>query len=401
MNAHAWETDPGRRGEFFRQLQQLSTRIHATRKIDDIMLDVSGAICSLFGADRLTIYTVGDDKASLVSKVKTGLASFRQLRLPISALSVAGYAALSRRVLNLHDVYDENELRQYAAELRFQQGVDRRTGYRTREMLVLPILHGDQVIGVFQLINNLLGGAFSSTIVDGACSLCETLAVAFAQRSQEEVRERGDFAAAIRDSVLPRSQVEQALQHARASGQDIEDVLIDDFRLKLPVVGRALADHFALPYLSHHPERRVPTDLVAALDRASAARQQWLPVARNGDGLYLACVDPELARRDGTVAALFPDARPVFCVTTRRDFAAMLDHYFGPASPSTPAMPQSAAAMPGPLQHTQLVNAVSALVAGSHERGLSDLRIETAPGERPGEIRFTVSGIMQLWEPSR
>ena len=391
MSALAWETDPGRRGEFFRQLQQLTTQIHATRNVDEIMLDVSAGICSLFGADRLSIYVVGEDKASLVSKVKTGLSSFRQLRLPISALSVAGYAALSRRILNLHDVYDESELQGYAPELRFQQGVDRRTGYRTREMLVIPILHDGAVIGVFQLINNLLGGAFSATVAEGASSLCETLAVAFAQRRQEEVRERGGFAGAIRETALPRGQVEQALQHARASGQDIEDVLIDDFRLKLPVVGRALADHFAVPYLSHHPERRVPTELIATLDRAAAARQQWLPVARNDNGVYVACVDPEQARIGGTVAALFPDARPVYCVTTRRDFAAMLDHYYGleTAAGSQPALI-------GAAQQSQLVTAVAALVAGSHEQGLSDLRIETAPGERPGEIRFTVSGVMRL-----
>ncbi len=390
MSAQAWETDPGRRGAFFRQLQQLTTQIHATRNVDEIMLDVSGGICSLFGADRLSIYVVGEDKASLVSKVKTGLSSFRQLRLPISAMSVAGYAALSRRTLNLIDVYDEDELHRYAPDLRFQQGVDRRTGYRTREMLVIPILHEDTVIGVFQLINNLLGGAFSDTVVEGATSLCETLAVAFAQRSQEEVRERGGFADAIRETVLPRGQVEQALQHARASGQDIEDVLIDDFRLKLPVVGRALADHFAVPYLSHHPERRVPQELLAAIDRMQAANQQWLPVARNDSGVYVACVDPEQARLGGSVAAAFPDARPVFCVTTRRDFAAMLDHYFGPPTVATPAGALGAA------QQSQLLGAVTALVAGSHQQGLSDLRIDTAPGERPGEIRFTVSGVMRL-----
>jgi hypothetical protein len=391
MSAQAWETDPGRRGAFFRQLQQLTTRIHATRNVDEIILDLSSGICSLFGADRLSVYVVGEDKASLVSKVKTGLSSFRQLRLPISALSIAGYAALSRRTLNLHDVYDEDELHRYAPELRFQQGVDRRTGYRTKQMLVIPILHEGTVIGVFQLINNLLGGAFSATVVEGAASLCETLAVAFAQRRQEAVCEREGFTGAICETALPRGQVAQALQHARANGRDIEDVLIDDFHLKLPVVGRALADHFAVPYLSHHPQRRVPAELITGMERAAAARRQWLPVARNDNGVYVACVDPEQARLGGSVAAVFPDARPVFCVTTRRDFAAMLDHYFG----LTAAAPLQPPAL-GAAQQSQLIKTVAALVAGSHEGGLSDLRIETVPGERQGEIRFTVSGIMRL-----
>jgi hypothetical protein len=91
------------------------------------------------------------------------------------------------------------------------------------------------------------------------------------------------------------------------------------------------------------------------------------------------------------VASLYPDARPVYCVTTRRDFAAMLDHYFGPLAAPTPA-----SGALGAGQQKQLLNTIAALVAGTHEGGLSEVRIETAPGERPGEIRFTVSGVMRL-----
>jgi len=41
------------------------------------MLEVSADICALFNADRLTIYSVGEDKQAIVSKVKTGLNSFK------------------------------------------------------------------------------------------------------------------------------------------------------------------------------------------------------------------------------------------------------------------------------------------------------------------------------------
>jgi hypothetical protein len=377
----------GARGDFFRQLQQLTTRIHATRNVDEIMLDLSEGICALFAADRLTIYTVGEDKASLVSKVKTGMASFRQLRLPVSAQSVAGYAALARRLLNLNDVYDAAELQRYAADLRFQQGVDRRTGYRTTQMLVVPIMHDGEVIGVFQLINNLRGGPFDSTVVEGARYLCDTLAIAFAQRQQEAKRERTGFVGALGSRLLPREQVEQAVEQARAQGRDVEDVLLDDFKLKLPVVGRALADHFAVPYLAFHPGRRVPAELLDGMDRAAAEVRQWLPVERNEHALYVVCIDPEQVKADNAVTALFPHTRPVFCVTTRRDFAALLDQYFG-AVAATPPLPHAHA--------DKLVDTVAALVAGSHREGLSDLRIETAPGDKPGEIRFTVSGILRL-----
>lgn len=385
----------GRNGDFFRRLQRLTTQIHATRHADEIMLDQSEAICGLFGADRMTIYTVGEDRASLVSKVKTGMDSFRQLRLPISAQSVAGYAALARRLLNLNDVYDEAELQRYAPELRFQQGVDRRTGYRTTQMLVVPIQHDGEVTGVFQLMNNLEGGAFSGTVVEGARYLCDTLAIAFAQRQQAAPRERAGFVGAIRESVLSRAQVEEAMRQARAQGVDVEDVLLEEHKVRLPVLGRALADHYAVPYLAYHPDRRVPAELLDGLDRAAARAQGWLPVERIEDALYVVCLEPEQVKDAGSVGACFPQARPVPCVTTRRDFAAMLDQYFGPEPASLPAP-----AALSPAHQARLVESVGALVAtlgaSAQRDGLSDLRIETAPGERPGEIRFTVSGVMRL-----
>src|SRR5664279_1049818 len=142
--------------EFTKSLNHVTNKIHATSNIDEIMLDVSRDICTLFNADRLTIYVVGDDKVSLVSKVKTGLNSFKDLKLPIAEQSIAGYAAFRKKMLNLKDVYDEHELAAYSTTLRFLQDVDRRTGYRTKQMLVAPIVDADggDLIGVMQVINN-------------------------------------------------------------------------------------------------------------------------------------------------------------------------------------------------------------------------------------------------------
>ena len=58
MPAGETGTMGARNGEFFRRLQQLTTQIHATRNVDEIMLDQSETICGLFGADRMTIYLV-------------------------------------------------------------------------------------------------------------------------------------------------------------------------------------------------------------------------------------------------------------------------------------------------------------------------------------------------------
>jgi hypothetical protein len=385
------------RAEFFRSLQQLTNRIHATRNIDEIMLDLSADICALLEADRLTIYSMVPDKTAMVSKVKTGLTSFKQLKLPVSAQSIAGYAALSRKLLNLRDVYDEAELQSHAAELRFQQGVDRRTGYRTAQMLVAPILGAGEVMGVVQLINNRARGMFSEMVVDGVRHLCDTLAVAFAQRLSAPLPERARFADAIPESVLPRAEQEQALRTAAATGLDIEDVLLDQTGVKLRAVGRALADCFGVPYLAFHPERRKPAELLAGFTRADALAHQWVPVEENRTGLYVLCVDPELTRQSGSVARFFPQARPVYCVTTRREFGWMLNQYYGsPAEAPPPAAPMAPAPLLSPARQEELIEAVTGMAAGAHRGRLSELRIETTAGDDPSQVRFLVSGVLRL-----
>src|SRR5262247_2069003 len=132
--------DVNSRLNFQKNLQAVTNKIHATTNVDEIMLEVSADICTLFNADRLTIYTVGEDRQSIVSKVKTGLNSFKDLKLPIAEHSIAGFVAMSRKLANIKDVYDDSELRSINPNLRFLQEVDKRTGYRTKQMLVAPII---------------------------------------------------------------------------------------------------------------------------------------------------------------------------------------------------------------------------------------------------------------------
>ena len=68
------------------------------------MLPVSSDICKLFNDEKLTLYAVNDDRTAIASKVKTGLNSSQDLKLPIGTQSIAGYVAIARRMVNIEDV---------------------------------------------------------------------------------------------------------------------------------------------------------------------------------------------------------------------------------------------------------------------------------------------------------
>ncbi|MGD0527973.1 MAG: HD domain-containing phosphohydrolase [Polyangiaceae bacterium] len=74
----------------------------------------------------------------------------REFTMPLSDRSIAGAAALQKRPLNIHDVYDTPE----GSTFHFDPSFDRRIGYLTRSMLTIPLIsQRDEVIGVIQLIN--------------------------------------------------------------------------------------------------------------------------------------------------------------------------------------------------------------------------------------------------------
>ncbi|MFI4941578.1 MAG: GAF domain-containing protein, partial [Burkholderiales bacterium] len=245
---------------FSKKLQTVTNKIHATDNIDEIMLGLSQDICNLFNCDRLTIYALSEDKTAIVSKVKTGLHSFSDLKLPISNQSVAGYAAMTKRIIGICDVYDAAELKSHSPEMHFQRGVDQRTGYRTKEMLVGPIVdaaNGD-LLGVVQLINNLRGGPFADFDAEGLKELCETLAIAFTQRSKASAPVRTKYDMLVTEATISPLEMEKASKLARESDVNVEEILVSEFKVKLPIIGQALSKFFGVPYEPYRADRIRP-----------------------------------------------------------------------------------------------------------------------------------------------
>src|SRR5919204_71824 len=326
----AAQTDVGTRLAFQKQLQAVTNKIHATNNIDEIMLEVSADVCSLFNADRLTIYSVGEDRQSIVSKVKTGLNSFKDLKLPIAEHSIAGFVALAKKTINIRDVYDDNELRAIHPSLRFLQEVDKRTGYRTKQMLVAPIVEGgsNDLIGVIQIINNKAGTPFGALAEEGVAELSQTLAIAFKQRQKPQlIKTKYDYL--IADAVLSAGEFELASRQARKKAMDIEQVLTEEFQVKVPAIGAALSKFFGVPYEAFKPERVKPAELLKNLKREYVEGNQWVPIDDTKDGLVVVCLDPERIRSSRIAANVFPKARIIYRVTTQKDWKETVNQLYG------------------------------------------------------------------------
>lgn len=405
--------DMNNRLEFFKNLQTATNKIHATNNLDEIMLDLSQDLCDLFNADRLTLYVLSEDKTCIVSKIKTGLNSFKDFQLPISAQSIAGYTALSRRVVNLRDVYDDEELKSHSPELRFQRGVDQHTGYRTKQMLVAPLIDEQkhELLGVIQLINNRSGEAFSTIAEEGIKELCKTLAIAFTQRLKPPPLIRSKYSALISEAVLSAAELELATRSARRKSDDIEEVLSREFQVKVGSIGQALSRFFGVPYEPFKPDRVKPTDLLKNLKRDFVEQNHWVPIEEGPEGVVILATDPEFVRNARVINNIFPKAKLTYRVTTNRDFRQTIDQFFGAEGDmasvgdllsgledgSDEESGEISEADLSAAAENELVKLVNKVIIDAYRQGASDIHIEPRPGKEKTAIRFRRDGSLESY----
>jgi type II secretory ATPase GspE/PulE/Tfp pilus assembly ATPase PilB-like protein len=398
---------------FYKQLQHVTARIHETENVEQIMLEASQDICQLFNADRLTLYAVNEDKTAIVSKVKTGLNSSRDLKLPITPQSIAGYVAFSRQMLNLSDVYDDEALKRVHPALTFLKEVDKRSGYRTRQMLVGPILEGDTLLGVLQVINNKNNQPFNDLDVEGLLELCKTLATAIRQRVQkaeEALWQRPTkYDGLVSDGVMTAQELQQCLQEARDAGETAEHGLLTHYKVRPAQIGAALAKFFGVPYEPFDAGRIRSEMLHGSLKREFIKEQGWLPLEESPEGLVVMCRDPEVVRSSRIVPQVFPrSGKFAYRVTTQAEFAQTLEQIFG-ATVEGGSIDELLADMDGAAldegnnddslesaaADNELVKFVNKVIIDAYNQKASDIHIEPMPGKLKTGIRFRIDGTLQ------
>ncbi|HZX31940.1 MAG TPA: ATPase, T2SS/T4P/T4SS family [Rhodocyclaceae bacterium] len=390
---------------FLKNLQTVTNKIHATRNVDEIMLELSQDISSLFNADRLTIYIVSEDKQSIVSKVKMGLNSFKDIKLPINEQSVAGYVAATKKTVNIRDVYDEAELGRHSPKMKFLQEVDKRTGYRSKEMLVAPIVDGEgELLGVLQLINNKAGAPFSTVAEEGAGELGQTLAIALNQRQRPAFAIRSKYDHLVADGLISAADMEQAQRAARQQGGDLEEVLIKDWGVKPAAIGDALWKFFGTPYEPFKADRIKPMDLLRNIKREYVDESRWLPLEENKDGIVILSPDPERVRSSRVANNVFPKSKIIYRVTTNREFVQTVDQFFGALADigsMTDLLSDLGEGEEGvdsgsddisAAADNELVRLVNKIIIEAYQQGASDIHIEPRPGKDKTAVRIRKDG---------
>lgn len=400
----------GNKLAFTKKLQAVTNKIHAARNIDEIILEVSNDLKQLFEAERLTLYVVNEDGKSIISKVKTGLNEFKELKLPINPQSIAGYVAFSKSLLSISDVYDEEELKAISPDIRFLKEVDKKTGFRTKQMLIFPIIDTEDqsMMGVVQVINSLSGMRFPEVMEEAAPEVAKTLAIALNQRKGPATTLITKFDGLVTAGIISTAELELAQRSARKKGKGLEDVLIEEFEVKQPDIGKSLAGFFGVGYEPFKMDRVKPMDLLKPLKREYIDQNGWLPIDETREeGLIIMTPDPEKVRSSRIVSNIFPKhVKITYRVCLQRDFDATMDQFYGAQAMSgdigdilssmedDDEMPAQAADELSAANDNELVKLVNKIIIDAYNQGASDIHIEPYPEKAKTEVRFRKDGTL-------
>jgi len=137
-----------RRLEKLQSILDVAKAMTAERSLERLLGLVVDEAAKVAEADRCTIFLADRDRGQLWSKVAHGTS---EIRFPLGQ-GIAGAVAATGEAIRIDDAY---------ADPRFNQNVDRQSGYRTHNLLTVPMRNTKgEVVGVLQALNRR-DGAFT------------------------------------------------------------------------------------------------------------------------------------------------------------------------------------------------------------------------------------------------
>jgi phosphoserine phosphatase len=131
---------------------EVTSRLAMTADLDELLRHIAQAATQLAEAERASIFLHDPATNELWTKVALGLTQ-REIRLPAGS-GIVGHVFQTNETLLVPEPYDDP---------RFNRDVDRRTGYRTRNLLTVPVKNLERKqIGVLQIVNRI-GGPFTDS----------------------------------------------------------------------------------------------------------------------------------------------------------------------------------------------------------------------------------------------
>ncbi|TKB91246.1 MAG: GAF domain-containing protein [Nitrospira sp.] len=401
------------KAEHAEHVKRITTQIHAASNLDQILLDLHKDILSLFDAEDLTLFAFDAEKKEIFSKVPH-IDGVEEVRIPITEQSLAGFCAKYLRPVNIADAYNIPELQGIHPSLLHDTSYDKRTGFRTKQVLTYPIVADNKyLMGVLQLLNKKSGSRFTRKDEEVVDEIAKALGIAFFNLRKSSKKNPTKFDLLVSNNRITQNELDQAIVDSRKGMSDLESLLIEKHKIPKLDIGKSLAQFHKCPYIEYSERTIVDVELLKNLNVDYLKKNHWMPLKRDRTAIEILTDDPGDLDRVQDIKRTFPGLNIRFAVSLRRDIAQFLSSATGQSDGGgngrkldenvsdilgelvTEAQAEATEESAGgglDENDSAIVRLANQIIADAYRQSASDIHIEPYGEKRETLVRFRVDG---------
>jgi type II secretory ATPase GspE/PulE/Tfp pilus assembly ATPase PilB-like protein len=396
---------------FAENVKRITDQIHAASDLDHILLDLRKEILSIFDAEDLTIFAFDSEKKEIFSKIPH-VDSVEEIRIPITEQSLAGFCAKYLRPVSIADAYNIAELQGVHPSLLHDSSYDKRTGFKTKQVLTYPIVADNKyLMGVFQLLNKKSGVRFTRKDEESVAEIAKALGIAFFNLRKISKKNPTKFDRLVTSNRITQNELDQAIAESRRGVSDFEAILIEKYKVPKLEIGKSLAQFHKCPYIEYSDRTIVDIELLKNLNVDYLKKNHWMPLKRDRTAIEILTDDPGDLDRVADIKRTFPGLNIRFAISLRRDIAQFLGAATGQGDTGgTRKLDENVSDILGELvNETQeaaaedagggldendnaIVRLANQIIADAYRQGASDIHVEPYGEKRETLVRFRVDG---------
>jgi type II secretory ATPase GspE/PulE/Tfp pilus assembly ATPase PilB-like protein len=394
-----------------KHLQDITNQIHSAQNLKQILVDLRGdGILALFNAHAVTIYVVDSSQKEIYSMFLAG-SELREIRVPISNRSIAGYVANTGNGVNIADAYDANELKAIHKELTFDHTWDKKTGFKTRQILAAPIFYNKNLLGVIQILNKKPGGAgrFSEDEIGFLKELADVLGIAFYNQERFSQRRKTKFDYLVTRGLIQEDDLDSAWEEAREKKETMEALLMRKYRVSRENIGKSFEEFFRCKFVQFNDKQPIPGDLLKNLKKDYLRRELWVPIQKVDGNIRVIVDDPNNILKKDTIESLLKTKAVKYDVALPDDIIHYINYFY-----QSPEDESTITDLLGKLDTEEdisddegevitesdsvIMQLVNKIINDAFNRRSSDIHIEPNVGKKNVEVRYRIDGDCALYQ---
>ena len=287
-------------------LQALLESIQDAPDLKSIKRTLSRHIRDIFQVEMASIFLVNTSKEELDSWLLLPGDSLEKIVVPMGTGSIVGFVATKKIEVNLADPYDFQQLRRVGFGLNFSDKYDKQANIRTKQVLAIPIVDDNTLMGVVELINKRDDTQFSNKEQHEVKKLAQVLADAFLNHNLFSQQIPPKYESLLAQKLLSRKELIQGLAKATELGEDPDTVLMKDFQIPRLKMGKLLAEFYSTSFMDLEKVDSNPKKIFSGVNIGYFEKEELVPLSLDNGKLVVAVKNVE----DQTLASAIREKVP-------------------------------------------------------------------------------------------